>query len=48
MLYILVCVLIIIWLLGVFAWSLGGIIHVLIVVALILLILKVIKGDKLL
>ncbi len=42
-LYILAVILIIGWLLGVFAWNAGGLIHILIVIAIIALILGIIR-----
>ena len=42
-LYILAVILIIGWLLGVFYWSAGGLIHILIVIAVIALILAIIR-----
>ena len=47
-LYIVAVILIIGWLLGYFAFHAGGIIHVLLVIAVILIILKVIQGKKIL
>jgi hypothetical protein len=42
-LYIIAVILIIGWLLGVFAWGAGGLIHILIVIAVIALILAIIR-----
>jgi hypothetical protein len=42
-LYTLAVILIIGWLLGVFAWNAGGLIHILIVIAVIALILAIIR-----
>jgi hypothetical protein len=42
-LYIIAVILIIGWLLGVFAYSAGGLIHILIVIAVIALILAIIR-----
>ena len=47
-LYIVAVVLIIGWLIGVFALNAGGIIHVLLVIAAIVIILKVIQGRRVL
>jgi hypothetical protein len=44
-LYIIAVVLIIGWAVGFFAYSAGGIIHVLLVIAVIALILGLIRGD---
>jgi len=46
MLYIIAVILIIGWILGFFVFSAGNLIHVLLVVALIAIILRVIRGDK--
>ncbi|HEU0112953.1 MAG TPA: lmo0937 family membrane protein [Flavisolibacter sp.] len=43
LLYIIAVILIIGWLLGVFAWGAGGLIHILIVIAIIALILGIIR-----
>ncbi len=43
LLYIVAVILIIGWLLGYFAWNAGGLIHILIVVAVIALILGIIR-----
>lgn len=48
LLYVIAVILIIGWLLGYFAFHVGGIIHVLLVVAVILIILKAIQGRKIL
>lgn len=42
-LYILAVIFIIGWLLGVFVWSVGGLIHILIVLAVIALLLAIIR-----
>ncbi|MGN6399199.1 MAG: lmo0937 family membrane protein [Flavisolibacter sp.] len=42
-LYIVAVILIIGWLLGVFAWGAGGLIHILIVIAVIALLLAIIR-----
>ncbi|MES2565847.1 MAG: lmo0937 family membrane protein [Bacteroidota bacterium] len=46
LLYIIAVVLIIIWAAGFFAYSAGSIIHVLLVIALIAIILRVIRGNN--
>ncbi len=48
MLYIIAVILIIGWLLGFFVFSAGGLIHVLLVVAIIAIILRLIRGDRVL
>lgn len=48
LLYIVAVVLIIAWAVGFFAYSAGGIIHILLVIALIAIILRVIQGRKVL
>jgi hypothetical protein len=47
-LYIIAVILVIGWLLGVFVYSATGIIHVLLVIALIAVLLQVIRGRKVL
>jgi len=44
-LYILAVILIIGWAIGVFAYSAGGLIHVLLVIAIISLLIGLIRGD---
>ncbi|MEQ1585907.1 MAG: lmo0937 family membrane protein [Cyclobacteriaceae bacterium] len=46
LLYIIAVVLIIFWLLGFFVYSAGSIIHILLVIAIIAILVRVIKGDK--
>ncbi|MBZ5858316.1 lmo0937 family membrane protein [Flavihumibacter profundi] len=46
LLYIIAVILIIGWLIGFFAFHVGGIIHILLVIALIAIILRVIQGNK--
>jgi hypothetical protein len=49
MLYTIAVVLVILWLLGFFAFPvMGGFIHVLLVIAIIVILLRVIRGDNLL
>ncbi len=45
-LYIVAVILIIGWLVGFFAFNVGGIIHVLLVIAVIAIILQVIRGGR--
>lgn len=45
-LYIIAVILIIGWLLGYFAFHVGGIIHILLVIAVIAIILQVIRGGR--
>jgi len=45
-LYLVAVVLIIIWALGFFAYSAGNVIHILLVVAVIAVLLRVIRGGK--
>ena len=48
MLYTIAIVLLILWLLGmVSAYTMGGVIHVLLVIAVILILLRVIQGRRL-
>ncbi len=46
LLYIVAVILIIFWAIGFFAYSAGGIIHVLLVIAIISIFLRVIQGDR--
>jgi len=46
MLYIIAVILIIGWLLGFFVFSAGSLIHVLLVIAIIAIILRLIRGDR--
>lgn len=48
LLYIIAVVLIIGWALGFFAFHAGGIIHILLVIAIIAILLRVIQGKKIL
>lgn len=46
LLYAIAVILIIVWALGLFAFSAGSIIHILLFFAIIAILLKVIQGDK--
>jgi hypothetical protein len=46
MLYLIAVILIIGWILGFFVFSAGKLIHVLLVVAIIAIILRLIRGDR--
>jgi len=46
LLYIVAVILIIGWLLGFFAFHAGGIIHVLLVIAVIIILVRIIQGKK--
>jgi hypothetical protein len=46
LLYIIAIVLIIGWLLGVFVYSLGNLIHILLAVALISILIRLIRGQR--
>ena len=48
MLYLIAVILIIGWLLGFFAFAAGGFIHALLVIGIIIIIIKIIKGEKIL
>jgi hypothetical protein len=48
LLYAIAVILVIAWAIGFFAFSAGGIIHVLLVIALIAIILRIIQGKKIL
>ena len=45
LLYLIALILIIFWAIGFFAYSAGGLIHILLVIALVSIILRVIKGN---
>ena len=46
MLEAILIILVVLWALGLFAFHAGGLIHVLIVIALVVLILRLLKGRK--
>jgi len=46
LLYIIAVVLIIAWAVGFFAYSVGGIIHILLVIAIIAVLFRIIQGKK--
>jgi hypothetical protein len=46
LLYILAVILIISWAIGFFAYSAGGLIHILLVIALVAILLRVIRGKE--
>jgi hypothetical protein len=48
MLYLIAIILIIGWLLGFFVFSAGGVIHILLVIAIIAILLRLIRGDRVL
>jgi hypothetical protein len=48
LLYVIALILIIAWAIGFIGYSIGGLIHVLLVIALIAVILRVIQGRKVL
>jgi len=48
LLYIIAVILIIAWAIGFIGYSFGGIIHVLLVIAIIAIILRIIQGRKIL
>ncbi len=48
LLYIIAVILIIGWLVGYFAFNAGGIIHILLVIAVIAILIRVIQGRKVL
>jgi hypothetical protein len=48
LLYLAAVVLIVIWALGYFAYGIGGIIHILLVIAIISILLRIISGEKIL
>lgn len=48
MLWTIVLVLLLLWLLGMFAYPMGGLIHLLLVVALVVLIVRLFQGRRVL
>jgi predicted ferric reductase len=48
LLYIIAVILIVGWLVGYFGYHAGGLIHILLVIALIVIILRIIQGKKIL
>lgn len=46
LLYIIAVILVIAWLIGFIGYSAGGIIHILLVIAIIVVLLRVIQGRK--
>jgi Family of unknown function (DUF5670) len=48
LLYVVAVILLIAWAIGYFAYSAGGIIHILLVIAIIAVILRVIEGRRIL
>jgi len=44
LLYVIAVILVIGWLLGLFVWNAGGLIYILLVVAVILVLLRIIRG----
>ncbi len=45
-LYTVAVILVILWAIGFFVFSLGAIIHILLVIAVIVVLLRIIRGDK--
>jgi hypothetical protein len=48
LLYLIAVILIISWAIGVFAFSTGGIIHILLVIAIIAVLFRIIQGKRIL
>ncbi len=46
LLYLIAIILLIGWLIGVFAYSLGGLIHALLVLAIVAVLLRLIRGQR--
>ncbi len=46
LLYTIAVILIIIWAIGFFAYSAGGLIHILLVIAIVVVLLRIIQGRK--
>jgi len=45
-LYLIAVVLIIFWAIGFFAYSAGSVIHILLVIAVVAILLRIIRGDR--
>jgi predicted ferric reductase len=48
LLYIIAVILVVLWAVGFFAYSAGGIIHILLIIALIAVLFRIIQGRKIL
>lgn len=48
MLYLIAIILILCWLFGFFMFSAGGLIHALLVIAVVVILVRLIRGDKIL
>lgn len=46
LLYVIAVILVIVWAVGAFAYHAGGIIHILLVIAIVAVLLKVIRGGS--
>jgi Family of unknown function (DUF5670) len=46
LLYVLAVILIIAWFIGFFGYNAGGLVHILLVIALIAVLLRIIRGNK--
>lgn len=46
LLYIIAVILVVAWAIGFFAYSAGGIIHILLVIAVIAILLRIIRGNS--
>ena len=46
LLYLIAVILIIIWALGFFAYNVGGVVHILLVLAIVAILLRVIRGGS--
>ena len=46
LLYIIAVILIIVWAAGIFAYNAGNVMHILLVIAVVAVLLRVIKGEK--
>lgn len=47
LLYLIAVILVIAWAVGFFAYSAGGIVHILLVIAVVAVLFRLIRGDKL-
>jgi len=48
LLYIIAIILVIAWAVGFFAYSVGGVIHILLIIAVIAVIFRIIRGNRVL
>lgn len=46
LLYTIAIILVIVWAIGLFGFQIGGLIHILLIIAVVAVILRIIKGNK--